>query len=94
MGKNDLGLMGDRVSKRALAAGCMMTTIRADYFGRTHFASIMGFSSLVVMLGMIGGPLFAGFMADIADGYTTGFIIIAFLTATGSVFFNTRAKPH
>ncbi|MCZ6788540.1 MAG: MFS transporter, partial [Chloroflexi bacterium] len=123
------GLLGDRVSKRAVAAGCMllhsaamiilayatsivpvfifavmhglawgtrgpmMTTIRADYFGRTHFASIMGFSSLIVMLGMIGGPLFAGFMADIADGYTTGFVVIAFLTATGSIFFLLSTKP-
>ena len=123
------GLAGDRVSKRALASGCMllhsaamivlayatsilpvfifavihglawgirgpmMTTIRADYFGRTHFASIMGFSSLIIMLGMIGGPLFAGFMADIADGYTTGFVIIAFLTATGSIFFALATKP-
>ena len=123
------GFLGDRVNKRALAAGCMllhsaamitlayatsivpvfifavmhglawgtrgpmMTTIRADYFGRTHFASIMGFSSLVVMLGMIGGPLFAGIMADITDSYTTGFVVIAFLTATGSVFFALSTRP-
>ena len=53
----------------------------------------MGFSSLIIMLGMIGGPLFAGFMADIADGYTTGFVIIAFLTATGSIFFALATKP-
>ena len=49
--------------------GPMMTTIRADYFGRASFATIMGFSSLVVMVGMTGGPLFAGYMADIFDGY-------------------------
>ena len=123
------GFLGDRVSKRALAAGCMllhstamiilayatsiapvflfavlhglawgirgpmMTTIRADYFGRTHFASIMGYSSLIIMLGMIIGPLFAAFMADITDSYTTGFTIIAFLTATGSVFFVLARSP-
>ena len=74
--------------------GPMMTTIRADYFGRTHFASIMGFSSLIVMFGMIGGPLFAGFMADIADGYTAGFVVIACLTATGSVFFLLSTRPQ
>ena len=124
------GFLGDRVNKRALAAGCMllhsaamiilayatsivpvfifavmhglawgtrgpmMTTIRADYFGRTHFASIMGFSSLIVMLGMIGGPLFAGIMADITDSYTTGFVVIAILTATGSVFFALSSRPN
>ena len=123
------GLMGDRVSKRALAAGAMllhsaamitlayatsivpvfafavmhglawgirgpmMTTIRADYFGRTHFATIFGFSSLIIMLGMISGPLFAALMADITGGYTLGFTIIAILTATGSVFFVLARRP-
>ena len=81
------GFLGDRFSKRMLAAlamlmhsaallilayattmlpvyafavlhgtawglrGPMMTTIRADYFGRASFATIMGFSSLLVMVG-------------------------------------------
>jgi MFS family permease len=74
--------------------GPMMTTIRADYFGRTHFASIMGVSSLVVMFGMIGGPLFTGFMADTTDSYTLGFVIIACMTALGSLFFLVAQRPY
>ena len=70
-----------------------MTTIRADYFGRASFATIMGFSSLVVMVGMTGGPLFAGFMADIFDGYRIPFIIIAALTGAGSLFFALARPP-
>ena len=73
--------------------GPMMTTIRADYFGRASFATIMGFSSLVVMVGMTGGPLFAGYMADIFDGYRVPFVIIAAITALGSFFFAISAPP-
>ena len=73
--------------------GPMMTTIRADYFGRAAFATIMGFSSLIVMVGMTGGPLFAGYMADIFDGYRVPFVIIAALTGIGSLFFVLSAPP-
>jgi MFS family permease len=73
--------------------GPMMTTIRADYFGRRSFATIMGFSSLIVMLGMTAGPLFAGFMADQFDGYRVGFVTIAIITGLGSIFFLLAKKP-
>ncbi len=124
------GFLGDRFSKRMLAAlamlvhsvamltlafassvpmvyafavmhgtawgvrGPMMTTIRADYFGRAAFATIMGFSSLVVMIGMTTGPLFAGFMADVFDGYRVPFVVIAALTGIGSLFFAIAAPPR
>jgi MFS family permease len=123
------GFLGDRVSKRLLAAaamlvhsvallilayattllpvyifavlhgtawgvrGPMMTTIRADYFGRASFATIMGFSSLIVMVGMTSGPLIAGFLADIFDGYRVGFIVIAAITGMGSLFFVLALPP-
>lgn len=74
--------------------GPMMTTIRADYFGRRSFATIMGFSSLIVMLGMTAGPLFAGFMADQFDGYRVGFVTIAIITGLGAIFFLLAKKPN
>jgi hypothetical protein len=40
--------------------GPLMGAMRADYFGREAFASVMGFSSLVVMFGSVGGPLLVG----------------------------------
>ena len=73
--------------------GPMMTTIRADYFGRASFATIMGFSSLIVMVGMTSGPLIAGFLADIFDGYRVGFIVIAAITGIGSLFFVLATPP-
>ena len=36
--------------------GPLMVALRADYFGPSSFGTIMGFSSLIVMLGMSGGP--------------------------------------
>src|SRR5439155_5419263 len=44
--------------------GPMMQAIRADYFGRSAFGSILGVSSLLVMAGTVSGPLVAGILAD------------------------------
>ena len=73
--------------------GPLMATIRADYFGRAYFPSIMGFSSLVVMSGMTVGPLFAGFMADKFGNYQMGFTIIAGLATMGAIFFILAREP-
>ena len=73
--------------------GPLMATIRADYFGRAYFPTIMGFSSLVVMFGMTIGPLFAGYMADAFGNYKLGFIMIAAFAALGSVFFILARQP-
>ena len=73
--------------------GPLMATIRADYFGRSYFPSIMGFSSLVVMTGMTFGPLFAGYMADIFGNYQMGFVIIAAMAAFGSICFFEAREP-
>ena len=37
-----------------------MQAIRADYFGSTAFASIMGWSQIIVTMGSIAGPVLAG----------------------------------
>lgn len=73
--------------------GPLMSTIRADYFGRAYFPTIMGFSSLVVMLGMTFGPLFAGIMSDAFGNYKVGFNIIAILAGLGSIFFILSTPP-
>ncbi|MBH42349.1 MAG: hypothetical protein CL787_02325 [Chloroflexi bacterium] len=73
--------------------GPIMSTIRADYFGRAYFPTIMGFSSLVVMIGMTFGPLFAGIMSDIFGNYRIGFMVIAGLAALGGAFFAASTQP-
>jgi PGF-CTERM protein len=123
------GWLGDRFSKRWIAAGCMlahavalvvlavattfwmvlafavlhgvawgmrgplMSAMRADYFGSTSFGTITGVSSMVVMFGMMGGPLVAGVLADRTGSYVPGFTVLAALAAMGSVAFVLARRP-
>lgn len=73
--------------------GPLMTAMRADYFGASSFGTIMGFSSLIVMLGMSLGPVIAGFMADITGNYQLGFLILASGSLLGSFFFFAALPP-
>ena len=76
------------------ARGPTQQAIRADYFGRSSYATIIGFSSLVVGLGTIIGPIFAGWLADVRGGsYTLPFTILAILTGFGSLFFLFARQP-
>lgn len=73
--------------------GPLMVAIRADYFGPSSFGTIMGFSSLIVMLGMSTGPLFAGYMADIHGDYQLGFAYLAMGAFMGSFCFLAATRP-
>jgi sugar phosphate permease len=124
------GWLGDRFSKRRIAAGCMlahaaallilavasafwmvvafalihgtawgmrgplMGAIRADYFGSAAFGTITGISSMVLMIGMMGGPLVAGVLADHTGSYVPGFAVLAALSALGSVCFLRARRPR
>lgn len=74
--------------------GPLMQAIRADYFGRTSFGMIMGWSSLIIMFGQIAGPVIAGVIYDLTDSYEIGFTVIAVLAALGSLFFVLATKPE
>lgn len=73
--------------------GPLMVALRADYFGASSFGTIMGFSSLIVMLGMSGGPIFAGLMADIYGDYQIGLAVLAGLSLLGSLCFLAATPP-
>lgn len=124
------GILGDRFSKRLIAAlamsghsvgllvlawgpslfwvlvftvlhgtawgmrGPLMQAMRADYFGRRHFGTIMGFSSLIITWGMAGGPIIAGLMADRFGNYEYGFTLLAIIAGLGSIFFVFATKPE
>ncbi len=75
------------------ARGPLMAAIRADYFGSASFGTITGASSMIVMLGMMGGPLIAGSLADRTGSYQMGFQVLASLAAAGSVFFVLARRP-
>ncbi len=74
------------------ARGPMQQALRADYFGRRDFGKIMGFSSLIVMFGMMSGPIIAGAMADAFGNYELGFTVLAVIAGVGTIFF-AAAKP-
>jgi MFS family permease len=74
--------------------GPLMAAIRADYFGRHSFATIMGFASMIAMIGMIIGPIVAGLAADILGSYTWGFFALGIIPAIGAVFFYLAKKPE
>lgn len=73
--------------------GPLMQSMRADYFGPTHFGTIMGFSSMIVMIGMVIGPLVAGFLKDQTGSYTMAFTILAIGAGIGSIFFILATPP-
>ena len=73
--------------------GPLMAAIRADYFGSGSFGMISGTSSMIVMLGMIFGPLIAGIAADRTGTYTAGFVLLAGMAALGSLFFVLATPP-
>lgn len=73
--------------------GPMMQAIRADYFGRTHFGSISGWSSVITTIGPILGPIIAGFLYDWTGSYQLGFTVVALMAAAGSVFFVLSTRP-
>ena len=72
--------------------GPIITAMRGDYFGRKDFALINGFSQMVMMVGMVIGPVLAGYMAD-NFSYSSGFLIIAGMVGAGSVLFLVMRKP-
>lgn len=73
--------------------GPLMQAIRADYFGRSSFGSIMGFSSMILMIGQMSGPIIAGVLYDRTGSYEGGFTIIAIIAAVGSIFFMLSWRP-
>ena len=74
--------------------GPLMVALRADYFGPASFGTIMGFSSLIVMLGMSSGAVFAGIMADIYGNYEIALSVLAVLSLLGSFCFLGARRPQ
>ncbi|MAI55995.1 MAG: hypothetical protein CMP93_01965 [Gammaproteobacteria bacterium] len=72
--------------------GPLMVALRADYFGPKSFGTIMGVSSLIVMIGMTTGPIACGLLFDHFGDYQLAFTIMAICSLSGSLCF-WFAKP-
>ena len=75
------------------ARGPLTMAIRAEYFGRASFGTVMGFSSLIILLGMVFGPIVAGQSYDITGSYQIGFIGLAIVGGLGSIAFVGSTRP-
>jgi MFS family permease len=73
--------------------GPFISAMRADYFGRNSIGMILGLSSMIMVIGQIGGPLIAGVFADWLGNYRAGFTLIAALAVVGSLFFWMAKRP-
>ena len=62
-----------------------------NYF--PNFGQIMGFSSLIVMIGMASGPVIVATLTDSTGTYRWGFIVVALLAGLGTSFFVFATPP-
>ncbi len=74
--------------------GPLMIALRADYFGPGAFGTILGFSSLIVMLGTISGPIIVAYLADVTGAYQSGLLVVAGLSLLGSLCFVAATPPQ
>ena len=75
------------------ARGPLTMAIRAEYFGRASFGTVMGFSSLIILIGMVFGPIIAGQSYDITGSYEIGFLGLAVVGGLGSLAFVWSTRP-
>ena len=73
--------------------GPLMMAIRADFYGRRYFGQIAGYSNVLVMLGPLIGPSFAGWMSDTYNDYTGAFLVVGVVVGAGSLLFLGSRKP-
>ena len=75
------------------ARGPLTSALRADYFGPGSYGQIQGFSSLIVMMGMMLGPLIAGIIYDAQGTYAPAFLLLGVTSALGSLCFVFATRP-
>jgi MFS family permease len=71
----------------------VLLAMRGEFFGRESFAVIMGFSQAIMMIGMIAGPLLAGYFAD-NYSYSLGFKLVAAIVLPGFFMLIFLKKPQ
>ena len=74
--------------------GPLMPSIRAEYFGRRGFATVMGISLFIVMFGTLTGPVLVGYLADRLNDYRNAFFVIGALAGLGALMFLLAGKPN
>jgi MFS family permease len=73
--------------------GPMMALTFSDYFGPRHFASIMGASMAVFMVGQLVGPVLTGALADAYGAYRIPFTLLGGMAALAALLFHVARPP-
>ena len=71
----------------------LLTAIRGDYFGRRHFATILGVSQMPMNLFMVGAPILAGYLFDTLGSYTLAFSGLAAVNFLGAFTILLARQP-
>ncbi|MSQ15646.1 MAG: MFS transporter [Dehalococcoidia bacterium] len=71
----------------------MMFAMRGEYFGRRSFATIQGFMGMVMLLGTVTGPIYAGWIFDVTNSYRIAFLTFAGLTLLAILLILAAKKP-
>ena len=73
----------------------ILIALRGEFFGPKNFATIMGLSQPIMVIGAFFGPIAAGFAYDIQGNYRMVFTVIAILNLIGAilVFFINKPEP-
>ncbi len=71
----------------------LIHAMRGEYFGRKHFATITGLSSLGVGISMMISPLLVGMFFDIQNSYEKSFYVLFMLCLVSSLVIIFSTKP-
>ena len=71
----------------------ILIALRGEFFGPRNFATIMGLSQPVMVIGSFFGPIAAGFAYDVQGSYRMVFSIIAVVNLIGAVLVFFIKKP-
>lgn len=65
-----------------------------DYFGRKHFGVIYGLSYFMLTLGVLIGPIYAGWMFDVTGSYYLAFLTSVVLSFIAMIAVYLAGRPH
>lgn len=71
----------------------ILIALRGEFFGARNFATIMGLSQPVMVIGSFVGPIAAGFAYDVQGSYRMVFTIIAAVNLIGAILVFFIKKP-
>ena len=67
--------------------------LRADLFGRRHYATIAGISMSLAMIGAVTAPIFAGYLYDVTQTYTLAFYTFMAMSTLAGILLLLIPRP-